>query len=517
MSTRPILIADDHPGRAPRVASALEAAGHVCRQAPHGSAALEIALSETPRLVVARSDLALVDASKLAEILRANPRTRGVRFVFLGDPGPGAVSGGVGDLRLELSAEAGEVLEAVATMLERLDRMDVLEQRASTELEFGGTLSELRPAELLQMLHLRGASGRVRLSQESDEEESAEGWILFEEGEIRAARVGAIRGEKALFRILDWQNGAFGFEPGGPAPEREIRAPTRAVLAEGLRQIDEWNRLSPTLPPLESPVKLCIERVDLPRLVHPITQEVLRLLERYDRVGDVVDHCAHSDYQVLRTLHTLEERGLIELGRARLVSPQGPAHALFDEAQARRLRAFAQAGLPRDAIPPDAKLLLVTANEASAGLFAELLAKVPGVDITPRFQRGDVGPRDLETIARLDVDGEFAIDLIRLPTDGLHGPLWSFAGHRALGTLFLLDARVGSSAARLAPISERLGGDEGARTFHVVLLDEGERLSPDELRANLALIDEASLFLLPIESGKDPGSLLRSLFGRIVP
>ena len=190
---------------------------------------------------------------------------------------------------------------------------------------------------------------------------------------------------------------------------------------------------------------------------------------------------------------------------------------LFNEAQCRRLKSFTQAGLAREAAAPDAKLLIVAASEGSCERFASLLVKVPGIEIAPRFARGQVGAEDLESIARLDVDGELAIDLIHLPAGDSCSPIWRFAGHRALGTIFLLDASVGSSAARLAPINECLAGQPGARTFHVVILPEGERLSPDELRENLSLIDEASLFLLPLESGKDPGSLLRSLFGRIVP
>ena len=55
------------------------------------------------------------------------------------------------------------------------------------------------------------------------------------------------------------------------------------------------------------------------------------------------------------------------------------------------------------------------------------------------------------------------------------------------------------------------------RTFHVMLLRKGERIAPDELRQNLALIDEASLFLLPLESSKPPAALLRGLFARVVP
>ena len=120
-------------------------------------------------------------------------------------------------------------------------------------------------------------------------------------------------------------------------------------------------------------------------------------------------------------------------------------------------------------------------------------------------------------MARIDVDGEFGIDLIHLPSEAAFELLWTFAGHRALGTIFLLDARVGASATGLAQVAEVLSQMPGARTFHVVMLSEGERLSPDDLRDNLSLIDEASLFLLPIDAEKDPSSVLRSLFARIVP
>ncbi len=137
--------------------------------------------------------------------------------------------------------------------------------------------------------------------------------------------------------------------------------------------------------------------------------------------------------------------------------------------------------------------------------------------MAPIVSRGELARTDLAPIARIDVDGDFGVDLIHLPSAADFAPLWSFAGHRALGTIFLLDARVGLSSSELLDVTQALGCQAGARTFHVVLLEEGERLSPDELRKNLTLIDEASLFLLPIESGKDPSQVLRSLFARIVP
>jgi len=518
MSTQKILIADGNTGRGQRVASALSGAGHSCQVATHGAAGLEVALSEQPTVVVAQVELPLVDANKLAEILRANPRTRSVRFLFVGcESGRGHLMGSVGDSALQADAEVDEIQQAVEVLLERQSRIERLEARANEDRDFDGRLVELQPAEILQMLHMRGATGRLTLKPELDGGATTTGSVVVVEGEIVSASTGLVHAEKALFRMLDWVSGEFHFEQTMIEGVAEIRTPTRTVLAEGLRQLEEWNRLAPKLPPLESPVKLSIDRGELPNVIHPLTQEVLGLLDELDRVGDVVDQCSQPDYQVLRTLYTLAERGIIEFGRAHVVPVQTTANALFNEAQCRRLRGFAQPEGVNDLAPTSVKLLVAAPSASIAKQFGGLLTKVPGAELSPRFERDQVGQGDLEVMARIDVDGDFGIDLIHLPDDVANEPLWTFAGYRALGTIFLLDARVSASAADLAPIGAALGMTPGVRTFHVVMLAAGERLSPDELRDNLSLIDDASLFLLPMEPDKDPGSLLRSLFARIVP
>ena len=521
MSNQRILIADGDLGRGRRVADALSVAGHACRVAAHGAAGLEVALSERPDVIVAQVELPLVDASKLAEILRANPRTRCVRFLFLGDQGEEggrrAAIGDVGDANVEAGAGIEEIRRAVEELLERQARIERLEARADTEHDFEGQLSELQPAELLHMLHVRSSTGRLTLTPELDDGTSPDGSIVLVDGEITCAATGLVHAEKALFRMLDWHCGEFHFEQTLVEGAAEIRTPTRIALAEGLRQLEEWNRLAPKLPPLGSPVKLCVDREELPKLVHPLTQEVLGLLEDVDRVGDVVDQCSQPDYQVLRTLQTLAEREIVEFGRAHIVPVQPLGHALFNEAQCRRLRAFAAPPGGRANAAGRVKLLVAAASSEVAKQFGELLMKVPGIELSAHFDRGGVAADSLEQMARIDVDEGFAIDLIHLPTTASHEPLWRFAGHRALGTIFLLDAQVSASAAGLASIGSSLSAQRAARTFHVVMLAPGERLSPDELRDNLSLIDDASLFLLPLEPGKDPSSLLRSLFARIVP
>lgn len=518
MSSDLILIADGNLGRGRRVATALEAAGHRCEVTPDGAGALEIALVEYPRILVTQADLALVDCGKLAEILRANPRTRAARFLFLGvEPGCEAPLGGVGDESLPPNTETNNIQDAVEVLIERQARIEALEERASSEREFEGSLEELRPAELLQLLNIRRSTGRLTFTPILRDGSTPDGWIQVVEGEIHSAAAGPVASEKALFRMLDWVSGEFHFGPREICSKPAITSPTRSVLAEGLRQLDEWNRLAPKFPPLESPVKLAVDRGELPTTVNPLTHEILGLLGSANRVSDVVDNCKHPDYQVLRTLHTLAERGIVEFGRVRLSPPEKTAHALFHQAQVRRLRSFAAQGAARDQVPASSKLLLVAANEATTEQFASLLMKVPDVELSPRFERGQIGSGDLESMARIDVDGDLSIDLVHLPNTESFAALWAFAGHQALGTIFLLDARLGASAAGFAEISKELSIRPNQRTFHVVILGEGERLSPDELRENMSLIDDASLFLLPMESEKDPGSLLRSLFARIVP
>jgi hypothetical protein len=56
-----------------------------------------------------------------------------------------------------------------------------------------------------------------------------------------------------------------------------------------------------------------------------------------------------------------------------------------------------------------------------------------------------------------------------------------------------------------------------SRIYHLLLLEKGERVSPDDLRQNLSIVDEGSLFLISVENAEKSGVLLREMFGRILP
>jgi len=515
--TSGILIADGHEGRARRIGQACSRRGLRARYAHSGAAALEQALAEIPDLVVASPDLPLIDAAKLGDILAANPRTQSVRFLFLArGPGQQRSRGGF-DESLPPSTDPEEIALRLESMLAQRERMEAVERDARARHEVQGKLSQIPLVDLLQLFHMNRRTGTLDLSRREAGGGEERGSVGIRDGNIVHASAGpSVSGEKALFRLLAWSDGSFAFTPNPVQGAPRILAPTRALLMEGMRQLDEWNRLHGSLPPAEARVVRSVSREELPQAVHPVTQEVLRLLEIYDRVGDLVDHCSYPDYQVLRTLQTLVERGLVQLRRE---APRSTAPApveLFESAQIRRLRDWLEAGRPRGTSPAEAKLLLLSPDLEATRDFVRLLAALPGVQPSPALQRPEFSAEDIEVVARLAVEEGLGIELIHVPADERYAPVWPVLAHGSLGALLLLSSPVAEAEQALQPVIETLRELPRARLFHVLLLRKGERVAPRELHAKLSLLDRASLFLVPLE-GKDPVSLLRTMLTRVMP
>ena len=76
---------------------------------------------------------------------------------------------------------------------------------------------------------------------------------------------------------------------------------------------------------------------------------------------------------------------------------------------------------------------------------------------------------------------------------------------------------MGSAVASVRAVTDALGALPRSRMFHLLLLEKGERVSPEDLRQNLSIVDDGSLFLIPLESPEKAGVLLREMFGRILP
>ncbi|MFT5444375.1 MAG: CheY-like chemotaxis protein [Myxococcota bacterium] len=528
---RRVLIADSNRNRAERLAQSCNQQGLKAEAVLHGAAALEVALATPPDLVVCEMDLPLVCGVKLAEILRANPRTHGVRFLMLGPDGASANRVEVGDVVVSVSAQHEEVLRVIGLQLTKCERIEALQNATNAGDTVSGDLAKLPLADLLQVAHLARKSGRMALDREGDGEniallgeathgEREHGFVLLRDGEVLQAESGSATGEKALFRMLAWREGEFVFETGRrPEAAMKIIAPVRALLAEGMRQLAEWDRLALQLPTRSSTVKQSMTTSELPNIVHPLTQEVLLLLEHYDQVGAIVDHCTYPDYQVLRTLQTLCQRNVVSLGQAQVcgLGPETSGAALFSEAQVSRLREHLLGATPRGERVVAGKILVVAGEAGTLSNLLNLLRSVPTFEVSPGIGRGVEPKTELSSIGKLRLAGELELELIQVPSAETYRPLWPLAARGALATLILHSGNVSQLQEGTNEVRRVL--HKGTRTdaLHVVMLARKERVDPGDLRESLALLENASLILLPLEGDKEPTALLRSLFARVVP
>jgi hypothetical protein len=513
-----VLIAHGNGDRVNRIADACSERGIRCRVVPHGAAALETALAEVPEVLVVQRDLPLIDGEKLGEILHANPRTQSVRLLFLGDRG-GETEPPEADLRvLGSSAPPEDVAESVRALLDEREKDHRTGEEAGEEPAGGveGVLAQLPLTDLLQLFHVSRKTGVVELERRDGRGHGENGRVLISGGEVIHAVVGAVEGEKALFRLIAWERGSFAFRPEPVFAEPTIETPTLALLREGRRQVEEWERLAVRLPPLDAHVTLKIQSASLPNVIHPLTQEVLLVLEHHSRVRDVVDRCSYPDYQVLRMLHTLIRRGMLSLRRDVPGPKGGPSRAgLFSPNQASRLREWLNFEGPRGAKRADAKLVVASSSPEACREFARVMIRLPGVELSDTA--GELPVDEIASLGRIAVDTEVGIEFIQVPVADRFQPLWPIAAQGALGVLLLLAGPLSVAVGVLDRIAAEIRNLPRSRVFHLLLLEKGQGVAPEALRENISLLDETSLFLIPQENDGKAGILLREMFGRILP
>jgi CheY-like chemotaxis protein len=513
-----VLIADADSDRGRRIAAACSELGLATRVVTHGAAALEAALADPPFVLIVQLGLPLIAGEQLGQILLTNPRTGDVALVFLADTvAEGAAQGLKGQV-IPPPARATDVSRLAQGLLEPRKPSDASEAEAQDADGVEGELSQLPLADLVQLFHVSQKSGIVELSREDPDGVARTGSVAMRAGDLIHAEIGTARGEKALYRLLEWERGRFVFHP-SPLPsmdaqETTLQKPTRALVAEGVRQAQERTRLADDLPPLDALVRLKISRASLPIVIHPLTQEVLLVLEVHTRVGDVVEQCSFPDYQVLRTLQTLLGRGMIEVRRESEASEDTSEGKFFSAPQANRLREWLSSSYAGEGTPRDAKLLVVSPDAETTGQFCKLIDLVPALerasDRTPVVDA-------LETIGRLPVASDVGIEFIHLPVAERFAPLWPVIGHGALGVLVPIAAPVERRAEVVRRVSRELKKLPRTRIFYLLLLAPGERVAPDTLRENISLLDDGPLFLIPQGNDEKASILLREMFGRVLP
>jgi DNA-binding response OmpR family regulator len=418
---RKILFADPDPSTVRALAPALRQRGYQVHAARDGSRALQISILRFPDLVVFDERCPLLDARTFVRILRTNPRTERIPVILTGEA-------------LDLDrARLGTYLRKPFNQDEVLARIDQVFRRVEAaravsgeSREIEGNLAQIPLVDLLQILSVNRKTGR--LSVERDGERAT---IALRDGKVMDAVLGNVVGEKALFRLLTRREGQFAFLPGqdGATAERIDRR-VEELMMEGLRQADEAARLAPMLPQPTDTVELAVHPSEIPPGLHPITEEVVALLEAPRRFQELVDRCPASDLEVMRAVLALLERGYARRREGALP----PAHVeLLAPHELHALRARIARG--RSSGTQTVGKVVVAgggplARRAAHGRFLTLPGYRAEAELTGTFG----------TIGRLTLGDGVRVDLTELPGDRAQRPLWRPFASGAVGALILLPA-----------------------------------------------------------------------------
>ena len=176
-----------------------------------------------------------------------------------------------------------------------------------SESGISGRVEELGMANLIQMLGSSSPSGTLTVQSGAEE-----GVLAFETGYLRYTRLGAMRGFKALSRMLLWREGSFEFHA-HVAPLETEDEPVRleAALLEATRRIDEAAH-APT-GRFEPATRFGVDRSALAGAgtLAKTEEAVLDLAAAGFTVRRILDVIPEDDAQVSAALLALVERGVL--------------------------------------------------------------------------------------------------------------------------------------------------------------------------------------------------------------
>jgi len=169
-------------------------------------------------------------------------------------------------------------------------------RRTSQQRTMSGAIDEVPLPDLLQLFGTSKKSGVLVIRTDDDV-----GRIYLKKGNIAFAIINDlddVQPLKSLYRMLTWQKGLFDLDP----PEErefpnELNVTVQEVLMDGMRQLDEFNRIREDLPDLAA--KLVVPSPINPPLrdLKPEELDVLQMVHNYGVFETVLNKSLATDLE----------------------------------------------------------------------------------------------------------------------------------------------------------------------------------------------------------------------------
>lgn len=332
--------------------------------------------------------------------------------------------------------------------------------------DFRGELQQVSVLDLLQLLSMNRRTGVLSVSTAV-----GAGEVRLDDGAVVDAYYRRLEGEKALFRLLAERDGTFAFTSGPSGGPGRITSSTRALLMDGLRQLDEIQRWR---------VQLGADDDVLVTSVRPgasdpdevaATLEALNVPRTMDELLDAVVISDHAAFEAVQRLLTEGRIRRVSRGAARV--PLAPPEQLAVlGGVAARLCAAGYLGPARLVFAGPPRRLATLVHTVQRITDAQPAAEaVPAVPV----------PHPLGLL-RIGESAELA--LAALPTVESYAPLWTLALAGAAAVIRLDD--------RPLAVLEEICGVLGVAVFEApVLLGEFEEAEPAQVAALIRITLDA--------------------------
>jgi len=169
-------------------------------------------------------------------------------------------------------------------------------RRTSQQRTMSGSIEEVPLPDLLQLFGTSKKSGILVIRTEDDI-----GRIFLKKGNIVHAIINDlddVQPLKSLYRMLTWEKGLFDLDPPDErALEVEMDVSVQEILIEGMRQLDEFNRIRSELPDLGSRVMINAPLIPPLRDLKPEELDVLQLAHNYGSFEAVLNKSFATDLE----------------------------------------------------------------------------------------------------------------------------------------------------------------------------------------------------------------------------
>lgn len=312
MSEQLILVADGDQKNLQILKEHLGEANFQVSTANSGLQAWEYIKKSRPTLVLSEVTLPGLDGLQLLEKMQKDPETAPIPLIFLTNRRElqdrvRSLKMGAKDYLVK-PLHVKEVIAHIKMVLARLVRRQADDGQSFFKLN--GRLEELSVIELIESFGVERKTGILTVSNQ----QGKNGQIYFKDGCVINAKQDKFQKEKAIFEMLTWVNGTFNMVFKEVNVPDEIAVSNLGLLLEGLKRIEQREKLMKQIPdfevtflPTSTFMKLISQR--------NLSAEYVKLIALFDgkhRVAEILNLSPFDDLKTLEVIVQLNKQQLIK-------------------------------------------------------------------------------------------------------------------------------------------------------------------------------------------------------------